>query len=59
MRVVPAVPSVAPALAVADAHPEVRSFVRYVTRARGGEGAVREVADAILGVESAFEEGEA
>ncbi|MFG0319122.1 MAG: KdsC family phosphatase [Planctomycetota bacterium JB042] len=52
----PAMMKVGLPLAVADAHPEVRSFVRYVTRARGGAGAVREVADAILGVESAFDE---
>lgn len=54
----PAMMKVGLPLAVADAHPEVLSFVRYVTRARGGEGAVREVADAILGVERALEEDE-
>jgi len=34
--------------APADAHPEVRERVRFVTRAVGGKGAVREVADFIL-----------
>ena len=34
--------------AVADAHPEVRTRVHYVTRARGGFGAVRELVDQIL-----------
>ena len=34
--------------AVADAHFEVRSRVDYVTRARGGHGAVRELVDQIL-----------
>lgn len=33
---------------VADAHTEVRSRVHYVTRARGGFGAVRELVDEIL-----------
>jgi 3-deoxy-D-manno-octulosonate 8-phosphate phosphatase (KDO 8-P phosphatase) len=35
-------------VAVADAHPEVRRRAPFVTAARGGEGAVREVIDAIL-----------
>ncbi|HKQ98471.1 MAG TPA: phenylphosphate carboxylase subunit delta, partial [Candidatus Polarisedimenticolia bacterium] len=35
------------AVAPADAHPEVRRRVPFVTRARGGRGAVREVVDAI------------
>jgi 3-deoxy-D-manno-octulosonate 8-phosphate phosphatase (KDO 8-P phosphatase) len=35
-------------VAVADAHPEVRRRVPFVTRALGGRGAVREVIDAIL-----------
>lgn len=34
--------------AVADAHAEVKSRVHYVTRARGGFGAVRELIDEIL-----------
>ena len=34
--------------AVADAHSEVKSRVDYVTRARGGYGAVRELVDQIL-----------
>jgi 3-deoxy-D-manno-octulosonate 8-phosphate phosphatase (KDO 8-P phosphatase) len=35
-------------IAVADAHEEVRRRVDYVTRARGGYGAVREAVDQIL-----------
>jgi 3-deoxy-D-manno-octulosonate 8-phosphate phosphatase (KDO 8-P phosphatase) len=35
-------------VAVADAHPEVRRRVPFVTGAPGGRGAVREVIDAIL-----------
>jgi YrbI family 3-deoxy-D-manno-octulosonate 8-phosphate phosphatase len=36
------------AVAVADACPEARSAAQYVTRARGGRGAVREVIELIL-----------
>lgn len=36
------------AIAVADAAPEVRQAAHYVTRARGGEGAAREVVELIL-----------
>jgi 3-deoxy-D-manno-octulosonate 8-phosphate phosphatase (KDO 8-P phosphatase) len=35
-------------VAVADAHPEVLRRARFVTRAPGGRGAIREVMDAIL-----------
>jgi 3-deoxy-D-manno-octulosonate 8-phosphate phosphatase (KDO 8-P phosphatase) len=35
-------------LAVANAVPEVRAVAAYVTRASGGHGAVREIADALL-----------
>lgn len=35
-------------VAVADAVPEVRAAAAYVTNARGGHGAVREAAEAIL-----------
>ena len=35
-------------VAPAQAHAEVRARVRYVTRARGGEGAVRELCDLLL-----------
>jgi N-acylneuraminate cytidylyltransferase len=37
---------------VADAHPDVRAACRYVTHAAGGEGAVREFAEAILAARS-------
>ena len=36
------------AVAVANAHPEAKKRAHYVTRARGGRGAVREVIDLIL-----------
>jgi len=36
------------AVAVANAHPEARKRAHYVTRARGGQGAVREVIDLLL-----------
>lgn len=36
------------AIAVADAQPEIRAHAHYVTAARGGEGAVREVCDLLL-----------
>jgi len=35
-------------VAVANARPEVKKTARYVTKARGGEGAVREVVEKIL-----------
>ena len=35
-------------IAVADAHPDVRSAAQYITKARVGFGAVREVIDMIL-----------
>ncbi len=36
------------AVAVADARPEVKAAAHYVTRAAGGRGAVREVAEMVL-----------
>jgi 3-deoxy-D-manno-octulosonate 8-phosphate phosphatase (KDO 8-P phosphatase) len=42
-------------VAVANAHPEVVRAARYVTRARGGDGAVREVAEAILKARGAWD----
>jgi 3-deoxy-D-manno-octulosonate 8-phosphate phosphatase (KDO 8-P phosphatase) len=41
--------------AVADAHAEVRGRVHYVTRARGGFGAVRELVDQILAAKGLLE----
>lgn len=35
-------------IAPADAHPEVKRVARYVTTAKGGRGAVREVADSLV-----------
>jgi len=42
-------------VAVADAHPEVRRAAGLVTRAPGGKGAVREVADLILNSQGKME----
>lgn len=36
------------AIAVADAHPSVKSQAHFITQALGGQGAVREVCDLIL-----------
>ena len=36
------------AIAVADAHPSVKSHAHFITQAHGGKGAVREVCDLIL-----------
>jgi 3-deoxy-D-manno-octulosonate 8-phosphate phosphatase (KDO 8-P phosphatase) len=36
------------AIAVADAHPSVKSHAHFITQAPGGTGAVREVCDLIL-----------
>ena len=36
------------AIAVADAHPSVKSQAHFITQAQGGQGAVREVCDLIL-----------
>jgi YrbI family 3-deoxy-D-manno-octulosonate 8-phosphate phosphatase len=40
------------AVAVADALPPVRKVAHYITRKRGGEGAVREVCDMLLAARS-------
>jgi len=37
------------AIVVADAHPDVMDLAHYVTRQRGGRGAVREVCDLLVG----------
>ncbi|MGB9807169.1 MAG: KdsC family phosphatase [Thermosulfidibacteraceae bacterium] len=44
------------AVAVSDAHPEVKKYVHYVTRAKGGRGAVREIADMIIRAKDKWEE---
>jgi 3-deoxy-D-manno-octulosonate 8-phosphate phosphatase (KDO 8-P phosphatase) len=44
----PLMQAVGLAIAVADAQPEVRDKAHWRTRARGGEGAVREVCDMII-----------
>lgn len=49
----PAMEKVAVAIAPADAHPRVRRFAHWVTEATGGNGAVREVADAIIAAKQA------
>jgi 3-deoxy-D-manno-octulosonate 8-phosphate phosphatase (KDO 8-P phosphatase) len=43
------------AIAVADAHPRVRSTADWVTSATGGGGAVREVCEAILQAQGVWE----
>ena len=43
------------AASVPDGHPEVRSRVHYVTTARGGGGAVRELCDFILRAQGNYE----
>lgn len=43
------------AVGVSDAHPEVRRRAAFVTRAKGGRGAVREVIDAILRAQGRWE----
>ena len=53
----PAMAQAGIAAAVADAHHSVRDTALWVTRARGGAGAVREVADAILAARTAAYEG--
>ena len=44
----PVMTGVGLAIAVADAHPEVRGRAHWVTSANGGRGAVREVCDLLL-----------
>ena len=44
------------AAAPANGHPEVMQRVHYVTEARGGRGAVREVCDAILRAQHRYDE---
>jgi 3-deoxy-D-manno-octulosonate 8-phosphate phosphatase (KDO 8-P phosphatase) len=48
----PPMAAVALAIAVADAHPRVRAASHWVTGNRGGQGAVREVAEFLLGSRS-------
>jgi 3-deoxy-D-manno-octulosonate 8-phosphate phosphatase (KDO 8-P phosphatase) len=43
-------------VAVANAAPEVRRAAHYVARARGGEGAVREVVELILKAQGKWQE---
>jgi len=43
------------AVAVANAHPEARKRAHYVTRARGGQGAVREVIDLLLRAQGQYD----
>ena len=42
-------------VAVAGSPPEVQEVAEYVTRARGGEGAIREVAEVILKAQGRWE----
>ena len=49
---IPVMRRVGLAVAVADARPEVRRIAHWTTRAKGGRGAVREVAEKILKLQS-------
>jgi 3-deoxy-D-manno-octulosonate 8-phosphate phosphatase (KDO 8-P phosphatase) len=51
----PVMTRVAFAASVPNAHPEVRSRAHYVSAARGGEGAAREVCDFILRAQGHYE----
>jgi 3-deoxy-D-manno-octulosonate 8-phosphate phosphatase (KDO 8-P phosphatase) len=42
-------------VAVANCHPEVKRFAEYITQTRGGDGAVREVAEVILKAQGRWE----
>lgn len=43
------------AASVPNAHPEVRTRVHYVTQARGGHGAVRELCDFVMRAQGRYE----
>jgi len=43
-------------IATANARPEVKGLARYVTKAAGGEGAVREVIELVLGAQNLWRE---
>ena len=51
---IPALQRCGLAVAVADAAPEVRTVAHFVTRARGGQGVVREVVELILRAQGAW-----
>ena len=53
---IPVMRAVGVAVAVADARPEVRRAAHWVTRAAGGRGAAREVAERILKVQGKWVE---
>ena len=53
---IPLLKQVGVPIAVADAHPEVRSTAQIVTSANGGHGAVREVCDALLQAKGMWED---
>ncbi|MHB1795848.1 MAG: KdsC family phosphatase, partial [Acidobacteriaceae bacterium] len=44
------------AVAVANAAPELKAICHYVTRAKGGEGAAREVVELVLKAQGRWEE---
>ena len=44
------------AVATANARPEVKAAAHYVTRAAGGEGAVREVVEVLLKAQNRWPE---
>ncbi len=53
---IPIMRRVGVAVAVADAHPQVKEVAHLVTQAPGGRGAVRELAELILKVQGKWEE---
>ncbi len=53
---IPVMRRVGYAVAVGNAHPEVKKNAHFVTRARGGKGAVREFAEKLLKAQGKWEE---
>jgi 3-deoxy-D-manno-octulosonate 8-phosphate phosphatase (KDO 8-P phosphatase) len=44
-------------IAPADAHPSIIAIARYITKTRGGDGVVREIADVLLAGDPALRQG--
>ncbi len=53
---IPVMRRVGYAVAVANAHPEVKKAAHFITHARGGKGAVREFAEKLLKAQGKWEE---
>lgn len=52
---IPVMRKVGVGVAVADALPEVKKYARYITKAAGGQGAIREVIELVLKTQNKFE----